>query len=124
MPEQNPQVLPPPKSAAQPIDVKALAEAIAAASKIANNVAAQPIAAALLNRAFAWVAGRVPSLAVVSYGIVSVLQFLGHVGTATGSTSSTTGQLLTTAIATGGTLGIFGKLGKFVGAFTTALKAK
>ena len=59
-------------------------------------------------------AGKKTGLAVVAYAVLSILQAVGVAGTATGPTSTTTGQILTTLIAAFGGLGLTAKIDRVV----------
>jgi peptidoglycan hydrolase-like protein with peptidoglycan-binding domain len=73
------------------------------------------IAASVLSPIDRWLggetmAGKKTGLAVVAYAVLSILQAVGVAGTATGPTSTTTGQILTTLIAAFGGLGLTAKI--------------
>ena len=55
-------------------------------------------------------AGMKTPLAVVAYAVLSILQAVGVAGTATGTTATPTGQILTTLIAAFGGLGLTAKI--------------
>jgi peptidoglycan hydrolase-like protein with peptidoglycan-binding domain len=59
-------------------------------------------------------AGKKTGLAVLAYSVLSILQAVGVAGTATGPTSTTTGQVLTTLIAAFGGLGLTSKIDRVV----------
>lgn len=59
-------------------------------------------------------AGKKTALSVVAYAVLSILQAVGVAGTATGATSTTTGQILTTLIAAFGGLGLTAKVDRVV----------
>lgn len=59
-------------------------------------------------------AGKKTGLAVVAYAVLSILQAVGVAGTATGPTSTTTGQILTTLIAAFGGMGLTAKIDRVV----------
>jgi lysozyme family protein len=58
--------------------------------------------------------GKKTGLAVLAYAVLSILQAVGVAGTATGPTSTTTGQVLTTLIAAFGGLGLTAKVDRVV----------
>ena len=58
--------------------------------------------------------GKKTGLAVLAYALLSVFQAVGVAGTATGPTSTTTGQVLTTLIAAFGGLGLTSKIDRVV----------
>jgi hypothetical protein len=59
-------------------------------------------------------AGKKTALAVLGYTVLSVLQAVGVAGTATGTTATTTGQILTTLIAAFCGLGGLAKIDRVV----------
>ncbi len=58
--------------------------------------------------------GTKTALAILAYAVLSILQAVGVAGTATGPTSTTTGQILTTLIAAFGGLGLTAKVDRVV----------
>jgi uncharacterized protein (TIGR02594 family) len=97
----------------------ALAAKPATASGNATATSGSAETAPVLSPIDSWLggqalAGKKTALAVVGYGILSVLQAVGVAGTATGTTATTTGQILTTLIAAFGALGGVSKLDRIV----------
>jgi hypothetical protein len=78
-----------------------------------------PVSARVLSPIDQWLggeamAGKKTGLAVLAYSVLSILQAVGVAGTATGPTSTTTGQVLTTLIAAFGGLGLTSKIDRVV----------
>src|SRR5262249_33086094 len=55
-------------------------------------------------------AGKKTGLAILAYAVMAILQAAGVAGTATGTTATPTGQILTALIAAFGSLGVLAKV--------------